>query len=156
MKKTLLIVGIFAIAMGMLESAVVIYLRAMSYPDGFCFPIQKLDMNLSLVELSREAATIIMLIGIGRLVGKNFNSRFAIFIFSFAVWDIFYYIFLKIFLNWPESVFTWDILFLIPFVWVGPVWAPLLLSASMIYFSVILLEINQLGSIPLGRMNWLL
>jgi len=129
-------VAIFGIAMGYLESAVVIYLREICYPGGFYFPLKPLHKHLAVVELWREAATIVMLVAIGLLSGRNKAERFAWFLFAFAVWDIFYYVFLYLFLGWPRSLFTWDILFLIPVPWVGPVLAPVLLSLTMIVFAL--------------------
>ncbi|MCB0735317.1 MAG: hypothetical protein H6608_01655 [Flavobacteriales bacterium] len=153
--RTFWVVTLFAVAMAMLESAVVIYLRAMLYPDGFVFPLETLDLGLAVVEVSREAATILMLIGIGWLAGNNGNTRFAYFLHAFAVWDIFYYVFLYVFLGWPQSPATWDVLFLIPVMWVGPVWSPVLLSFMMIAFAVLLIRINASGYISVGR-NWYL
>jgi hypothetical protein len=137
--------------MGYLESAVVVYLRAIYYPNGFNFPLVNMNPIIAITELGREAATIIMLAGIGILAGKNPTQRFAMFLYSFAVWDIFYYVFLKVLLNWPESLFTWDILFLIPLPWVGPVVCPCIISFSMILLSVILIYFN--GKDPALRIN---
>src|SRR5271167_2605871 len=94
---------LFSIAMGFMETAVVIYLRKVYYPRGFQFPLVPIEPSIALTEFLREAATIIMLLGIGILTGKTRAQKFAFFIYCFAVWDIFYYVFLKIFLNWPES-----------------------------------------------------
>jgi hypothetical protein len=130
--KALIRITIFSIAMGFMETAVVIYLRRIYYPDGFRFPLVVIDDQIAVVELCREAATIIMLVLIGILTGKTTSQRFSVFIYCFAVWDIFYYIFLKVFLDWPASLVSWDILFLIPVPWLGPVLAPVILSVSMI------------------------
>lgn len=135
-KKTLFWVTFFSIAMGFLESAVVIYLRRIYYPQGFDFPLKPIDNSIAIVELWREAATIIMLLAVGVLAGKNKAERFAWFIFSFAIWDIFYYLFLLAFLGWPQSLFTWDILFLLPVPWVGPVIAPVIIAFTMIAFAM--------------------
>ncbi|HEY6161222.1 MAG TPA: hypothetical protein VI112_08365 [Bacteroidia bacterium] len=143
MRRTIIWLTLFAIAMGFLETAVVIYLRRMFYPNGFGFPLATVDTQIALVEFCREAATIIMLVGIGALAGKNPSQRFAFFIYAFAIWDIFYYVFLKIFLGWPESLFTWDILFLIPVPWVGPVIAPVLVSCTMILLASLILYFDE-------------
>ncbi|HXS35249.1 MAG TPA: hypothetical protein VN721_01000 [Flavipsychrobacter sp.] len=135
-KKSILLVAIYSIAMGFLEAAVVIYLRKIYYPNGFGFPLQPVHHEIAITELWREVATIVMLIIIGNLAGRNRAERFGYFIFSFGIWDIFYYIFLKVFINWPASLVTWDILFLIPVPWVGPVVAPVIISATMILFAV--------------------
>lgn len=64
---------------------------------------------------------------------------------NFAVWDIFYYVWLKVLINWPESLFTWDILFLVPIVWAGPVLAPLICSITMLLFAGIILYLDNKG-----------
>lgn len=149
MKKELLKKGIwlfvFSVAMGFLESSVVVYLREIYYPEGFSLPIKPMATHLALTELLREAATVIMLISLGAIIGKTFAERFSAFLFSFAVWDIFYYVFLKLILNWPESFFTWDILFLIPMLWVSPVLAPLIISFLMISFAVVIMYFRFQG-----------
>ncbi|PKP10318.1 MAG: hypothetical protein CVU09_07970 [Bacteroidetes bacterium HGW-Bacteroidetes-4] len=122
--------------MGLLESAVVVYLRELYYPEGFAFPLKPMSPILILTEILREAATLVMLIAIGVLAGRTRTERFGYFVFTFAVWDIFYYLFLKLLLNWPESLLTWDILFLLPTTWVGPVIAPVILSLLMIALSL--------------------
>lgn len=137
--KTILLLTIFSIAMGYLETSVVVYLRKLYYPDGFNFPLVPVTYDIAFTEFWREAATIIMLIGAGVMAGKNGVQRFALFLYSFAIWDIFYYVFLKVLLGWPVSLLTWDILFLIPVPWVGPVIAPCIISLSMILFALIIL-----------------
>lgn len=138
---------IFSIAMGYLECSVVVYLRAIYYPDGFAFPLSPIGNLHAVTEIGREAATLFMLIGIGVLTGKNKWEKFAVFLYTFAVWDIFYYLFLKILLGWPESLFTWDILFLIPTTWTGPVLSPVISAITMVFLSLVIfyrktIEIN--------------
>jgi len=123
---------IFGIAMAYLESAIVVYLRLLYYPDGFQFPLIQIPTAIALTEIGREAATIVMLWFVARMAGRTFKERFALFIFSFGVWDIFYYIWLKVLINWPQSWLEWDILFLIPLPWVGPWLAPVIVSAGFI------------------------
>ncbi len=144
--KKILLVSTFAIAMALLESAVVIYLREIMYPEGFSFPLSPMLPHLMLTELLREAATIIMLICIGFMAGKTLSQRFAWFIYSFAIWDIFYYIFLWILIGWPDTLMTWDVLFLIPFTWTGPVITPLLLTLVMIIFSGVIIIAAEKGA----------
>jgi hypothetical protein len=135
-EKTLLGLAIFSIAMGYLESAVVIYLRLLLYPTGFNFPLAPIPSHVALIEFFRELATLIMLAGIAWFAGKNRSQRFAYFLFCFGIWDICYYVFLKLLLDWPQSFFTWDILFLIPLPWVGPVIAPCIVSLTMILYTI--------------------
>ena len=132
----LLWLTLFAISMGIFEGAVVVYLRALYYPSGFEFPLAIMDINIAVTELIREFASLIMLLSVAVIAGKNFSQRFAWFIYSFAVWDIVYYIFLYFILGWPESLFTWDILFLTPITWTGPVISPLIISGLMILLAL--------------------
>ena len=128
--------------MGIFEGAVVIYLRALYYPTGFAFPLTPIDNYIAITELVREFASLIMLLTVGIIAGKNFSQRFAWFIYSFAVWDIIYYVFLWMILSWPESLLTWDILFLLPVVWTGPVVAPVLISVLMILLAMFIYHFN--------------
>ena len=137
--RILIIVFLFSIAMGYMESAVVIYLREVLYPQGFGFPLAPIENKLAVTEIFREAATLFMLISIGTFAGRTLTEKFAFFLFSFAVWDIFYYIFLKILIHWPDSIFTWDILFLIPVTWTGPVITPVIISSTMIVLSLFII-----------------
>jgi hypothetical protein len=145
LKTTILWVVIFSIAMGFMEGAVVVYLREIYYPKGFSFPLATISDRIALTELLREAATVIMLSIIGMIAGRTKLSSFAYFLLSFAVWDIVYYLVLKMILDWPESVFTWDILFLIPVPWLGPVLAPILISIGMIVLAIVVLRKENLG-----------
>lgn len=139
-RRTILQVIIFSIAMGYLEAAVVIYLREIYYPEGFTFPLKLLSGTDMRVELLREVATLIMLITIGIIAGKTKIQRFAFFLLAFGIWDIFYYLFLWLLIGWPPHILTWDILFLLPVVWVGPVLAPCILSVTMILCAAVILR----------------
>ena len=134
MKNTrpILLVSIFAIAFAFVEASVVVYLRHIFYPAGFAFPLSSAMSSQIAVEVSREFATIVMLVTVGMIAGTNRWQRFSYFLIGFGVWDIFYYLWLKVILNWPASLFDWDILFVIPIPWIGPVIAPVLVSLIMI------------------------
>lgn len=152
-----IVVTVFAIAMGFLEAVVVVYLREIYYPDGFAFPLTMIEPGIFGVELVREITTLIMLVCIGLLAGRSTNERFAWFLFTFGVWDIFYYVGLKFFLDWPESLLSWDILFLIPVTWIGPVLAPVICSITMILFAVTLIGlIRKNKRIAIGKSSWVL
>ena len=122
---------IFGAAMGALEGVVVVYLRALYYPDGFVFPLATMPQAIYVTELFREGCTLLMLGGLAALAATGALRQFAVFLWSFAIWDVAYYVFLKLALDWPDSWLTWDILFLIPIPWVGPVLAPLLYCVAM-------------------------
>ncbi len=137
-KKRWVIVCIYAVAMAWVESAVVYYLRTMVHrlepyqPDPF--PVVG---AMAQVEIVREAATLIMLFTVGMLAGRNWRSCLGYSAIAFGVWDIFYYVFLKVMYGWPHSVMDWDILFLIPLPWWGPVLAPVLISVLLILWGTL-------------------
>ncbi len=147
-RRSLILATVFSIAMGYLEAAVVVYLRKLYYPEGFDFPLKPLPDLMGFTELGREAATLVMLLAIGLMLGKNKMERFAYFLFCFAVWDIVYYLGLKGILDWPASFFTWDILFLIPIPWTGPVIVPVAAALSMIFLSLVLITVSNKSSTP--------
>jgi len=155
--KKIFWVAIFSVSMAFLESAVVIYLRELYYPEGFSFPLKTLSEKIIVTELFRELATLIMMISIAFMVAVNKNDRFLWFIFVFGIWDIFYYVFLKIFLDWPASLLTWDILFLLPSTWVGPVICPIINSLTMIIIAIMVLVPGKNGLKPsIARWEWAL
>jgi len=144
--KTLWIVTWYAIAMGFLEAAVVVYLRYLYYPQGFAFPLRGfIEPAVLGIEWIREFATIVMLVTVGMLAGKKFFSKFAYFLYAFAIWDLFYYVFLKMTLGWPDSLLTPDLLFMIPWPWVGPVLAPVLCALTMIGVAFFLIQSEDNG-----------
>lgn len=153
----LVVVTLFSIAMGLLEGAVVIYMREILYPEGFGFPLNPVQPDLMLTELLREGATLIMLLSIGFLAGRNVSERFAWFLYAFAIWDIFYYIFLWLLIAWPSSLMTYDVLFLLPSTWIGPVITPLIISLTMIVFALIILVANRKKEdVKIPGLSWLL
>ena len=154
-KRVVVAVMIFGSAFGYLEAAVVTYLRQLHEPArqrfypgrsvNELFPILTLDQlrasgaeqqGTLAVEIGREAATIIMLAAVALAVARNAGQWAAAFVIAFGTWDITFYLFLKVLLGWPASLLTWDILFLIPVPWAGPVLAPVVVSAVMILAGV--------------------
>ena len=144
--KKLISVFLFAAAFAFVESAVVVYLRAIYYPEGFSFPLQIMRTPHLLVELFRELSTIVMLVSVGLLTGSTRWQKFSYFLIAFGVWDIFYYVWLKVILNWPATLFDWDILFLIPLPWIGPVIAPILVSLVMIAAGIVICQKEASGT----------
>lgn len=145
-QKQLLWVVLFAVSMGFFESAIVVYLRELYYPGGFTFPLKTLEANIAVTEIIREAFSMLMIVSVAVIAGRKAIQRFGYFLIIFAVWDIFYYVFLKLVLGWPESFFEWDILFLIPVTWVGPVFAPVLNSLVMVVLGFILVRADSIKS----------
>ena len=143
-RKRWLAVALYALAMAWVEASVVLDLRTLvnrinpHQPDPL-----PLVGNLGNVELLRELATMVMLAAVAWLAGKNLRHRFGYFLIAFGVWDIFYYVFLKVMTGWPALLFDWDILFLLPLPWWGPVLAPVCIAALMIAWGTLL---NQFDS----------
>jgi hypothetical protein len=137
-KTRWLTVVTFAVAMAWVESAVVFYLR--THIDRIV-PYQNYPLpvvgGFGFAELVREFATLVMLLTVGILAGKTWRARIGYSAIAFGVWDVFYYVFLKIMCDWPSSLMDWDILFLIPLPWWGPVLAPVLIAMLMIVWGTL-------------------
>lgn len=161
-QKTLLYTLIFGISFGVIEASCVIYLRAATgmLPgfEGSIFDVWRmskeiaysqealregLPMSLLLFEIIREAGTIIMLGMISFIASAKWKERSAIFLWTFAVWDIVYYVHLWLIVRWPQSLTTQDIFFLIPEPWFGQVWFPLLVSGLTILAIILNLKKNK-------------
>jgi hypothetical protein len=152
------VLALFAVAFGYVESAVVVYLRVVydplraslhpEQPAGSLLPLITLDELRAAdpghvrrlgIELGRELATLVMLATVGLLARRWRGEWIAMFLIAFGVWDIAYYAGLKAMIGFPASLLTWDILFLIPVPWLGPVLAPILVSLTMIAAGVMVL-----------------
>ncbi|UCF72890.1 MAG: hypothetical protein JSW35_12180 [Deltaproteobacteria bacterium] len=136
---------VFSISMAFVESAVVIYLRDLHYPEGFAFPLEMMTRRHIGVEIGREAATIFMLIAVSALSGKRFWEKFSYFLICFGFWDLFYYLWLKVAVGWPSSLVDWDILFLIPLPWIAPVIAPVTIATMMILAGLFIILLYKRG-----------
>jgi len=152
---------IFSIAFAYIEAAVVVYLRRIFHPEGFTFPLTNFGTDplwerLLLVEIGREVATLVLISAGAWLFGRNLQQRAAYFFTIFATWDIFYYVWLKVLIDWPTRISDWDILFLIPITWASPVLAPLLISLTLLIFAMIILYRCSLArGLKVSRMDWL-
>lgn len=142
--------GVLAVTLAYTEACVVVYLREVIAPirrvqfpsvvhevlpllttqhladAGVQFP------RLLIVEVTREITPILVLLAMAWGLRRRKGELVGFFLLGFGVWDIFYYVFLKILLGWPASLATWDVLFLIPTAWVAPVWAPLVVAATLV------------------------
>jgi hypothetical protein len=130
----------FGIAMGYLEAVVVVYIRKILSLEGVVdltkMVVSQIPEYLINMEITREASTIVMLVTLSLLIEQNKWMRLSIFLWVFAVWDIFYYVSLKILINWPPSLSTVDCLFLIPIPWIAPVWIPFLVMPIFLIISI--------------------
>ena len=144
---SLLACAVFALSFGFVEGAIAIYLGvalgllpghagtlsdlARLTPDldgAQAQQFSNLSPGLLTVEVIREAATMLMLLTVAILAVEKWRARFAIFLWTFALWDTAYYISLWAVVHWPDSPTSWDVLFLIPVPWIAQVWFPVLVS----------------------------
>jgi hypothetical protein len=155
------VVVLFAVGMAWVEAACVYYLRLMvDRVDPYQANPLPMRGALAQVELVREAATLVMLLTIGALAGRTRRTRLGYTAIAFGVWDIFYYVFLKMICDWPRSLFDWDVLFLLPLPWWGPVLAPVCIALLMIVGGTLVSQRTVRSpaiSVPstLWRLNWL-
>ena len=137
------LLALFGIAMAHLEGVVVVYLRkalGMLDSESNRESLEKIAPSYLKIEMTREAATIIMLVVIAYLVGSTWIERGVFFLWTFAFWDLFYYLSLYILIKWPPTLRTIDVLFLIPKPWIAPVWFPIGVSS----FTIVVIAISYL------------
>jgi hypothetical protein len=147
----------YAVAMAWVESAVVLYLRTLTGQyDPYAPDELPLAAGLVRAEAVRELATLIMLGSVGWLAGQTWRSRAALTFVAFGVWDIFYYVFLVPLTGWPRSLWDWDILFLLPLPWWGPVLAPVSIASLMVVGGT-LVALRDTREQPFwpSRLSWL-
>ena len=157
----ILTISVFAVAFALMEAAVVVYLRKLfGFDVGYLPPAPKVLLNLGFIaflspgtlilpdkfitqiELLREASTIIILITIALLSAKKLKEGLGAFLIVFSIWDIFYYMFLRLFVGWPRSILDIDVFFLIPMPWAGPILTPIIIF-SLLFLSGLYLYFNE-------------
>ncbi len=144
----------FAAAMAFVEAAVVVYLRAL-IGVGPLFPMKDLPPLLLAIEVGREVATLVMLGSVAALSFRGGARRMGAFLLLFSVWDVLFYAWLRTAIGWPVGVTDWDILFLIPLPWVGPVWSVLVICAGMAVFAVLFLRMPGEAPFSPGLRGWI-
>jgi hypothetical protein len=141
---------LFGVAFGFVEAAVVFYLRKLiNFHENYSISHYKVLLNLGFitfvspshslllnhrvsdVEVTRESATIVMLACLSFLAASSARRRIGAFLVSFACWDLAYYLWLRVIDDWPKSIFTRDVFFLIPVTWIGPVITPIVICIVM-------------------------
>ena len=149
------VVMAFAIAMAYLEAATVFYIRALvDRIEPYQANPLPMHGSLGTVELWREAATLVMLATLGILAGRTWRRRVGYAAIAFGAWDIFYYVFLRLISGWPRTLLDWDILFLLPLPWWGPVLAPVCIALLMILWGT--LATQSRAAATDGRWSWVL
>ena len=142
--RTLIWLGVYALAMAHVEAAVVIYLREIYHgADPLAlFPVVPLSGRDLSIEIVREVATIVMIGSVALLQPHRGARAFGAFLYVFGIWDIAYYAWLKLLLGWPTQWLEWDVLFLIPWPWFGPWLAPALVSLLFVAAGARLLSVT--------------
>jgi len=155
-QQTWIVVMLFAIGMAWVESACVYYLRVLvDRVEPYQANPLPLRGDLGGIELVREAATLVMLIAVGMLAGRTMRARLGYLAVAFGTWDIFYYAFLRMMDQWPRTLLDWDILFLLPLPWWGPVIAPMSIAALMIIGGTLATQTTAMHvTSPLTRRMW--
>ena len=141
------VVAIFAIAMAWVEAASVFYIRLfvdrIEPYQADPLPLETMSGALGYVELWREAATLVMIATLGVLAGRTWRRRAGYAALAFGAWDIFYYVFLRVISGWPRTLLDWDILFLLPLPWWGPVLAPVSIALLMMLWGTLATQSND-------------
>ncbi len=150
----LLWLTIFAVAMACAEAALVTHLRTLYYPDRplEIFPLVLLEPRDFWLEFVREIATLVMIMAVAMLTEQGMRRIFSAFIYVFGVWDLAYYGWLKLIIGWPVSWTEWDVLFLVPWPWLGPWLAPA--GISVLVASWGLWVLRRPGEPRFGRLSF--
>jgi hypothetical protein len=145
-------VALFAAGMAYVEAAAVVYLRGVLGVTDLIRDVAPFDPHIARLELGRELATLIMIATLGWAVGRSTQARWGFAFFTFGLWDILYYAWLKVFLDWPHSLMEPDLLFLIPLPWWGPVLTPVLIALLAVVGGV--LAFRCVRARPIGLCSW--
>src|SRR5262245_30316783 len=152
--RRLVPVSLFAAAFAFAEAAVVVYLRRLV---GVVEPWRDpgiYDATIATIEVGREAATLCMLAAVGWAAGRNARTRIGFAVVAFGIWDVLYYVWLKVLLGWPASILTPDILFLIPLPWWGPVLTPVLVAILLAGAGAWAIALDDRGlAVRIGRLD---
>jgi hypothetical protein len=147
---TYITLWIFALAFGWIEGCVVVHLRDLYLPDAAANPgigVQitavALPLRVVRLEVIREACTMLVLGAVGWMASRRMAGRWGAFLVAFGLWDVMYYVTLWLVIGWPDSLNTWDILFLIPVPWVAPVWAPSIVAVLFVAVGTWLLYTDE-------------
>jgi len=142
MVNKFLLLALFSIAMAHIEGVVVVYLRkalGILESESNKVTLEKFPKHYIIIEQTREIATIVMLVTLALLVGTSWLDKLMVFLWTFAIWDLFYYVSLYLVIKWPPKFTTTDVLFLIPKPWIAPVWVPISISSIVIIIILIFL-----------------
>lgn len=149
-------VAVYAVAMAYLEAACVVYLRRIYGISDLVRDVAPYDSTITPIELGREAATLVMILAVALAAGRSRKARLGMACFTFGTWDIFYYVWLRLLIDWPASLLAPDILFLIPLPWWGPVLAPVLVALlSVAGGTLAVVHDDRKRPMRLGAAGWI-
>ena len=157
---------LYAAAFGYGEALVVVYIRRLGgMPPGLDYPAIWAQRGLAWnganvigemrrigvydTEYGREIATLLLLLGPAMAAGRTGRERLGLYLLTFAVWDETFYLWLKLWTGFPQSLASTDIYFLVPIAWYGPVWFPVLVvMPALIFVSLRLLTPASSARLP--------
>lgn len=129
-------ITVFAIAFAFVEAAIAISLKTLYYPAGWRPPFHALPGAANLLEQAREIATLVMIASVaavGRPAPREWLARA---LWIFGLWDLGYYLFLRVTTGFPSSLLDPDLVFLVPVVWVFPVWVAVAVSVAALLLAL--------------------
>jgi hypothetical protein len=115
-------ISVYAVAMAFVEAACVVSLKLLYYPAGWVPPFHPIPGDAVLLEQGREVATLVMIASVAFLGRPTLREGLARGLWIFGVWDLLYYAFLRMLTRFPGSLTDLDVVFLVPRVWIAPVW----------------------------------
>src|SRR6056297_1561001 len=137
-KQKIIFLTLFAVAFAFLVAAAIYFLRNSYIPEHFAFTLTRLEGKPIIIEFIREICSLMILFTFAHLTGRNARDKLAFSMLVFGLWDIFYYIWLYVIAGWPPSLLHWDVLFIVPVPWTGPVLAPLLVSLALVSSALVI------------------
>ena len=140
---------LYAASFGYVEALVVVYIRRLGQmPPGGDYPaiwarhgqpwngasiISEMHrLGVYETEYTREIATLLLLLGPAMAAGRTGRERLGLYLYTFAVWDETYYLWLNLWTGFPQSLAATDLYFLVPIAWYGPVWFPVLVVMPLL------------------------
>jgi len=116
---------VYALAMAFVEAAAVVSLKRLYFPGGWAAPFHPIPPEGLLLEKWREIATLVMIATVAFLGRPGLRDGIARGLWVFGIWDLTYYLVLRLLTGFPAGLADLDVFFLVPRPWIGPVWLPL-------------------------------
>jgi hypothetical protein len=143
-------ITIYAVAMGFLETACVITLKRLYFPEGWTPPFHAIPAAALTLEQAREVATLVMIAAVASLGRPSWKEALARGLWIFGVWDLVYYAFLRLLTGFPGTLADLDIVFLVPRQWVAPVWTACAASIAALLLALRLHRADPGPPVPMA------